>query len=802
MNYPLISEYIEAIKSAEDNFEELNFLRPVLDDEGQPVMSAGGFSVVFKMKDDRKGKLYAVKCFTKEQEGRSESYKLIADELEFVSSAYLTSIKYFENELFVDSSQSSKTEFPVVLMDWVEGIPMDKYIHEKANDQFLLEMLAFRFSKLAMWLLAQPFAHGDLKPDNILIKENGSIVLVDYDGMYVQAMKGKKARELGSPNFRHPSRVEDIFDETIDDFSIALIALALKAFSLNKDLINDYCTNDYFLFKEKDYACLYSCKTMNYILNLVNDKELQSLLGTFMIALANNSLSLVSSKLLSLNNPKFGLSYGEYIYDQARNLCDEAEDKSKIDYKKAFKLFVKAANIGSADAQCCVGCCYKHGYGTNVDYTKAREMYDISAKNGCARALRHIAMCYEDGFGVDNDINKAIEWYKKAIEQDDKTSMVILGKIYYFGRGGVTINYKEAVKWYTMAAEKGDSDGMWRLGNCFKYGNGVDKDFDKTFYWYQNSAEKDNTGGMWRLGNCFFGGEGTKKDYKIAVEWYKKAADKDDYNGILRLGYCYEKGLGVAKNYDEAFVLYQKAADKGSSEGMWRLGNLYEKGFGVAKNFANAFILYQKSADKGNSEGILRLGNFYEKGLGVKQDVKKAKIFYEKAAELGNKEPMELINSFKDDSLPFPEMLYNGITSIPYPEPKESVKRKIKEQFLQVVKDPYYYYLAIINSLIGDECLDSKVIRPQWIPSEINNNLSVKIATKGTNVECTYSKNGIVSSFISKCDIRNIDDVVELSYELLDRLGLVGAFISNGSQAINYINKHNILNDRGFDLPF
>ena len=39
MNYPLISEYIEAIKSAEDNFEELSYLRPVLGDDGLPVTS-------------------------------------------------------------------------------------------------------------------------------------------------------------------------------------------------------------------------------------------------------------------------------------------------------------------------------------------------------------------------------------------------------------------------------------------------------------------------------------------------------------------------------------------------------------------------------------------------------------------------------------------------------------------------------------------------------------------------------------------------------------------------------------------
>ena len=110
MNYPLISEYIEAIKSAEDNFDELSYLRPVFSIDGEPVMSVGGFSVVFKMKDERDGKYYAVKCFTKEQEGRAESYKLIADELEYVSSNYLTPIKYLEKELFVDTGQSEETD--------------------------------------------------------------------------------------------------------------------------------------------------------------------------------------------------------------------------------------------------------------------------------------------------------------------------------------------------------------------------------------------------------------------------------------------------------------------------------------------------------------------------------------------------------------------------------------------------------------------------------------------------------------------------------------------------------------------
>lgn len=39
MSYPLISEYIEAIKAAEDNFDQLKHLRPVLgEDSGFPVL--------------------------------------------------------------------------------------------------------------------------------------------------------------------------------------------------------------------------------------------------------------------------------------------------------------------------------------------------------------------------------------------------------------------------------------------------------------------------------------------------------------------------------------------------------------------------------------------------------------------------------------------------------------------------------------------------------------------------------------------------------------------------------------------
>ncbi len=344
MNYPLISEYVEAIKAAEDNFEQLKQLRPVLDADGMPVMSNGGFAVVFKMKDEQTGRLHAVKCFLKEQESRAEAYRLIAEELEYVSSTFLTPIKYLDKELFVDTSQTDETEFPVLLMDWVEGMTLDKYIRAHLHDKYELSLLAYQFSRLAMWLMPQPFAHGDLKPDNILVRDDGTLALVDYDGMYVPAMKGQKARELGSPDFRHPSRTEIDFDEHIDDFSLASILLSLKAISLQPELLEEYGASDRLLFSEKDYRNLSESKVIDAFKPLMQDAELASLYSLFILAISQNNLSQVSFRLFNLTRPERpqyeeeNLSTEVTMEDWDNAWTDEFGVKYSLDKKRLLEI--------------------------------------------------------------------------------------------------------------------------------------------------------------------------------------------------------------------------------------------------------------------------------------------------------------------------------------------------------------------------------------------------------------------------------------------------------------------------------
>ena len=302
MQYPLISEYVRAIQDASSNLDRLAHLVPVLDDHGEPYRSSGAFAVVFKMKDEQIGKCYALKCFTEEQEGRAEAYRQIADELEFVDSSYITSVKYLEKEIFVDSS-CEEDEFPVLLMDWIDGETMETYIAENYQDNYAMAMLCYRFCKMAAWLRAQPFAHGDIKPDNIMVRPDGNLTLVDYDGMFVPAMKGQKSPTIGTKDFSHLLRTVDDFDETIDDFALASIALSLKAISMNSTLLDTYGASDRLLFSESDYRTPSSSKAISALQDLMCDKDFCTLYSLFMLALARKELSACSCRLFIGEKP-------------------------------------------------------------------------------------------------------------------------------------------------------------------------------------------------------------------------------------------------------------------------------------------------------------------------------------------------------------------------------------------------------------------------------------------------------------------------------------------------------------------
>lgn len=265
--FPSITKYISSLAFAPDIFSKYTTLLPVKDQKGDLIFSSGNYAVVFKMLCNKTGKNYALKVFHRHQEGRTESYKHISKHINNTESPYLVHYDYCENEIEVDGQ-----EYPALIMEWVEGQTLGNYLTElvQNEDTTGIFQLACSFDKMAVWLLEQPFAHGDLKTDNILIDENGTLRLIDYDGMFTPEMQGQHARENGSPGFRHPNRKIEHFNSQIDDFPILIISTGLQILTELKHLSsltfkkNDsFSFFDYLLFSEDELTGTFSKDNIN-----------------------------------------------------------------------------------------------------------------------------------------------------------------------------------------------------------------------------------------------------------------------------------------------------------------------------------------------------------------------------------------------------------------------------------------------------------------------------------------------------------------------------------------------------------
>lgn len=234
MRYPSTSQYIESLENPDGLFRTLVDVVALRGFDGiEPHYCSGNFGTVFKIRVGGRDK--ALKCFTRAQRGRLSAYRQISEYLE--PSKHIISYDFLENEMYVFDETNSGSYFPVLTMDWVAGdtlsVHTERAVKNRSSKRIneLLEL----FDELAGWLLTQPFAHGDLKPDNIMISSTGDMVLIDYDGMYLPQMQGEAARELGTQTYQHPARATAPFDKHIDDYSIAYIHLALMDLAHNLD---------------------------------------------------------------------------------------------------------------------------------------------------------------------------------------------------------------------------------------------------------------------------------------------------------------------------------------------------------------------------------------------------------------------------------------------------------------------------------------------------------------------------------------------------------------------------------------
>ncbi len=226
---------------------------PFVNIPGNVVYSSGNYGTIFKLQNS--SSVHALKCFTRSKPDLSRRYYIISKSLSaFDGGGIFVNFNYLPKS--IRTLKNPAVYFPSLLMQWIDGQNLNTYISEHLDSAKKLQELAKNFLSVALKMHSAGIAHGDLSGDNILVSENGSVFLVDYDGMFVPALKGLKATENGHDNFQHPGRNLDSFSSNLDNFSVLVIYLSILAVSYDKTFWAKYNKNDQdcLIFRRSDFT--------------------------------------------------------------------------------------------------------------------------------------------------------------------------------------------------------------------------------------------------------------------------------------------------------------------------------------------------------------------------------------------------------------------------------------------------------------------------------------------------------------------------------------------------------------------
>ena len=137
----------------------------------------------------------------------------------------------------------------------LDAKPMKKYIADNLSRPSALESLARAFLEMTRELHEQGISHGDLQHGNILVRPDGSLVLVDYDSLYVLGMDGIPDDIKGLQGYQHPARIHQRYRSAYSDFfSELVIYTSIRTLAKHPGLWNKYSLADTetMLFTEKD----------------------------------------------------------------------------------------------------------------------------------------------------------------------------------------------------------------------------------------------------------------------------------------------------------------------------------------------------------------------------------------------------------------------------------------------------------------------------------------------------------------------------------------------------------------------
>lgn len=231
-----LRQYLLTLSDPEGLLRTLAGAEVCRDAQGRILYAAGNSAVVFRIR--HRGQVRSLRCYLRPMRHLREIYRE----------------RFLERELYLYDTAGAGTWVDVVVGEWIEGETLSEAAERAAaeRDTQRLQALAAAFDALAARLVSDDRAHGDLKPENIIVDAQGALRLIDFDAAYLPEFSGEQSPELGTAAYQHPARTAADFNERLDDYPAALISTALHALALDPTLRERYPESDGLLFTPRE----------------------------------------------------------------------------------------------------------------------------------------------------------------------------------------------------------------------------------------------------------------------------------------------------------------------------------------------------------------------------------------------------------------------------------------------------------------------------------------------------------------------------------------------------------------------
>jgi hypothetical protein len=249
VTYPQIVEYNAAVQDPRHTFtdSELKAGKVAETPLGLPLALSGGFALTYTVQSG--SKKFAIRCFHREVPQVQNRYAKISSKLRSLASPYFVNFEFQPLGIRV-----LRQQFPIVKMDWAEGETLGVYSDRTVTNSTAVGTLRQAFATLAGYLERNGVSHGDIQNENVIVS-NGTICLIDYDGMFIAGLPERQGSEVGHKHFQHPQRETKDFGPKMDRFSFIVLDTSLEALQADPSLYRRFREGGQaIIFKANDFV--------------------------------------------------------------------------------------------------------------------------------------------------------------------------------------------------------------------------------------------------------------------------------------------------------------------------------------------------------------------------------------------------------------------------------------------------------------------------------------------------------------------------------------------------------------------